>query len=215
MATLGVVIRTLNEAELIGTCLETLRRQRLPSTWTCSSWTAARRTRRSSIARSQGARVFELPPGDFDYSRSLNVGIERVRGELVLILSAHAVPVDDDWVAAHGRAVRRPARGRAWRAGRRPGTTRPGARSLRLRAPVRPTRRESTPPGHAGEMVFSNAASCIRRSAWQRRSRSRCPPPRTSSGRGAWWRRAGRWSTSRPRPSTTRTARARVRRRSG
>ena len=40
-------------------------------------------------------RDLELAPADFDYSAALNVGIEQVRGELVVSLSAHAIPIDD------------------------------------------------------------------------------------------------------------------------
>ena len=96
--TIGVVIRTLNEAELIGTCLETLGRQRSRFELDVLVVDSGSTDATLEIARSCGARILELPPGDFDYSKSLNDGIEQVRGDLVLILSAHAVPVDEHWV---------------------------------------------------------------------------------------------------------------------
>ena len=96
--TIGVVIRTLNEAELIGTCLETLRRQRSRFELDVLVVDSGSTDATLEIARSCGARILELPPGDFDYSKSLNDGIGQVRGDLVLILSAHAVPVDEHWV---------------------------------------------------------------------------------------------------------------------
>jgi glycosyltransferase involved in cell wall biosynthesis len=161
---LGVVIRTLNEAELIGACLEALRRQRGSFDLDILVVDSGSTDATLEIARSQGARVFELPPGDFDYSRSLNVGIERVRGSLVLILSAHAVPVDDEWVGRMAAPFADPAvAGVASR--QTPWEDAPWREVLRLSRQFNQTRREYA-PGHAGEMVFSNAASCIRRSAW-------------------------------------------------
>ena len=96
MATLGVVIRTLNEAALIGTCLEALRRQRSGFELDILVVDSGSTDATLEIVRSHGVRTHELPPGDFDYSSSLNVGIEAVAGELVVILSAHAVPVGDE-----------------------------------------------------------------------------------------------------------------------
>ena len=66
--TVGVVIRTLNEAELIGTCLETLGRQRSRFELDVLVVDSGSTDATLEIARSHGARILELPPGDFDYS---------------------------------------------------------------------------------------------------------------------------------------------------
>ena len=66
--TIGVVIRTLNEAELIGTCLATLERQRSRFTLDVLVVDSGSTDATLEIARSCGARVLELPPGEFDYS---------------------------------------------------------------------------------------------------------------------------------------------------
>ena len=95
----GVVIRTLNERELIGECLESLQRQRSHFDLDVLIVDSGSTDGTLEIAGSHGARIFRLPPGDFDYSKALNVGIELVRGDLVLCLSAHAIPVDDEWVS--------------------------------------------------------------------------------------------------------------------
>ena len=91
---IGVVIRTLNESALIGRCLQMLDEQRggfdLDVLVVDSGSTDATR----EIARDHGARIVELPPTQFDYSKALNLGIEEVSGELIVILSAHAIPVD-------------------------------------------------------------------------------------------------------------------------
>lgn len=163
--TVGVVIRTLNEAELIGTCLETLRRQRTRFELDVLVVDSGSTDATLEIARSCGARILELPPGDFDYSKSLNDGIGQVRGDLVLILSAHAVPVDEHWVERMTAPFEDPrVAGVASR--QRPWDDAPWREVLRLARQFGPTRRDY-PPASTDEMVFSNAASCIRRSAWR------------------------------------------------
>ena len=163
-AEIGVVIRTLDEAELIGACLEALRRQRGPFELDVLVVDSGSEDATMEIARSHGARTFELPPGEFDYSRSLNAGIERVRGSLVLILSAHTVPVDDEWVArmvapfADERVAAVASRQVPW-------PDAPWREVLRISRQFGKARREYS-AGDAYEIVYSNAASCIRRSVW-------------------------------------------------
>jgi hypothetical protein len=51
------------------------------------------------LAVRAGARVFTFPRGHFTYGRALNVGIELCRGEVVVFLSAHAIPTSTTWLA--------------------------------------------------------------------------------------------------------------------
>lgn len=52
-----------------------------------------------AVAKSFGARIVPIASGDFTYGRALNVGIAAARRPLVLILSAHSVPVGPSFVA--------------------------------------------------------------------------------------------------------------------
>jgi len=164
-AAIGVVIRTLDESDLIGRCLETLQRQRSQFELDILVVDSGSTDRTLEIAAAHGARIFNLPPHEFDYSKALNLGIERVRGDLVLILSAHAIPVDDEWIArmtapfedprVAGVASRQvPWDGAPWR---------------EVERLVRDFTTE--PATYSGEnvnqIVFSNAASCVRRSVWR------------------------------------------------
>lgn len=162
---IGVVIRTLNEAEHIATCLQTLARQRpgfdLDTLVVDSGSTDAT----VALARAHGARVHEISPDAFDYSKAINVGMEQVRGDLVVILSAHAVPVDDDWLAsmvapfADARVAGVASRQIPWDGA-------PLREVLRLAREFPETGRTYAEPD--GEPVlFSNAASCVRRSVWR------------------------------------------------
>jgi GT2 family glycosyltransferase len=117
------------------------------------------------IARSHGARIAELPPGEFDYSRSLNLGIEEVRGDLVVSLSAHAIPTDEGWlesVMAHfekshvaGVSTRQV-----------PWPDAPWQEVKRIAQAFGEEPRTYSRADAAG-LLFSNAASAIRRSVWQ------------------------------------------------
>jgi rhamnosyltransferase len=164
MQTVGVLMRTLNESELIGRCLDTLRRQRANVELDILVVDSGSTDSTVEIARSHGARIHTIAPDAFDYSTSLNVGIERLPHDLVLILSAHAVPIDDGWVAqmlspfddpsVAGVASRQvPWEGAPWLEVERLAQTFGGERIVYA--------------GAQDGILFSNAASCIRRSVWR------------------------------------------------
>jgi GT2 family glycosyltransferase len=161
---IGVVIRTLNESALIGRCLEMLGEQRGgfdPDVLVVDSGsTDATR----EIAREHGARVVELAPTQFDYSKALNLGIEEVSGDLILILSAHAIPVDANMLDKLVAPFDAPSV--AGVAARQvPWPDAPWQEVHRLRDQFGTTRREYSVEDDR-EVVFSNACSCIRRSVW-------------------------------------------------
>ena len=160
--TVGVVIRSLNESALIGTCLEALRAQAGAFDLDVLVVDSGSTDATVEIAREHGARVLELPPADFDYAKTLNLGIEEVRGDLVVVLSAHAVPLGDDWLARTTRWFGDP---RVAGVGSRqvPWPDAPWREVHRLAQQFGETSSTSA-DGHA--VIFSNAASVVRRAAW-------------------------------------------------
>lgn len=44
-------------------------------------------------------RIVHIQPEEFSFGRSLNLGFEKTRGELVVIASAHIYPVYPDWIS--------------------------------------------------------------------------------------------------------------------
>ena len=160
--TVGVVIRALNESALIGTCLEVLRAQVGAFEVDVLVVDSGSTDATVEIARSHGARVLELPPADFDYSSTLNLGIEEVDGDLVVVLSAHAIPIGCDWLARTTRWFDDPrVAGVASR--QVPWPDAPWMEVHRLGEQFGETTCTSA-DGH--DVVFSNAASVIRRAAW-------------------------------------------------
>jgi GT2 family glycosyltransferase len=161
----GVLIRTLNEDAFLGRCLDTLRRQdggfQLDFLVVDSGSTDAT----IGVALERGARVVELEPASFDYSTSLNVGMANVGGEVVISLSAHAIPVDDQWLLRmiapfeDSRVAGVASRQIPW-------PDAPWQEVHRLRQHFGTVRHRYTPQG-LDEIVFSNAASAILRDAWR------------------------------------------------
>lgn len=50
------------------------------------------------IAESFGAQVVHIPPQEFTFGRSLNLGVQAATRELIVIVSAHVYPVYPDWL---------------------------------------------------------------------------------------------------------------------
>jgi glycosyltransferase involved in cell wall biosynthesis len=51
-----------------------------------------------TVAQEHGARIVEMPKGDFTYGRALNIGIRQAKGEFICILSAHSLPIGQDFL---------------------------------------------------------------------------------------------------------------------
>jgi rhamnosyltransferase len=162
---IGVVIRTLDEGEFIDRCLETLYGQRGGHELDIVVVDSGSTDATVQLAEAGGARVVHMAPEDFDYSKALNVGIEEARGDLLVFLSAHAIPIDDTWLEHMLEPFEDPkvagvaSRQIAW-----PGA--PWSEVQRLTAAFGDTRRDYH-AGDADDLLFSNAASVIRRDVWQ------------------------------------------------
>ena len=163
--TIGVVIRTLNESELLGRCLETLKAQRGGFDLDVVVVDSGSTDNTIDIAREHGARVIEIAPADFDYSTALNVGINESRGELVVLLSAHAIPLDDLWLS-HMTAPFADERVAGVTGGQVPWPGAPWWEVVRLSRAFGDSRRAWADADSDG-LMFSNAASCIRRGDWR------------------------------------------------
>jgi rhamnosyltransferase len=161
----GVVIRTLDECALIGRCLETLAAQRGDFDLDVLVVDSGSTDATVEIARAHGARIINLAPGSFDYSKSLNLGIREVAGAVVLSLSAHAIPVDEGWLEAVTAPFERPeVAGVSTR--QVPWAGAPWQEVKRLAHTFGDEPRTYSSDDSEG-VLFSNAASAIRRSVWQ------------------------------------------------
>jgi rhamnosyltransferase len=98
----SVVIRAKDEAGSIGRALALLARQTLPHEVIVVD--SGSRDATPAIARERGAHVIEIPAADFTFGGALNTGAAVAAAPVVVALSAHAFPRDDEWlerVVAH------------------------------------------------------------------------------------------------------------------
>ena len=93
----SIVIRAYNEETHIGRLLEGIRHQTLKAVEVIlvdSGSTDAT----AAIAAQYGATLVHVPPAEFTFGRSLNLGLSAASCDLVIIASAHVYPVYPDWL---------------------------------------------------------------------------------------------------------------------
>ncbi|MFN7921734.1 MAG: glycosyltransferase family A protein [Bryobacteraceae bacterium] len=88
----SVVIRNRNEGEHLRRLLERMKIWRTQPLEVVVVDNASTDDSRK-IIEDMGARLVHLPEGQFTYGRATNLGFEHARGELVLMLSSHTVPL--------------------------------------------------------------------------------------------------------------------------
>ena len=164
---ISAVIRTLNEEERIGVLLDTLRAQKNAGADLEIVVVDSGSTDKTlAIVRQHKVKLIQIHPEEFNYSKALNLGIAESLGDFIFVLSGHTVPASRDWVSQMTQHFADPAvagvycRQKAWDdAGRHE-----RRRILATFGNVSRTITSST----EDEIAFSNAASCVRRSVWEK-----------------------------------------------
>ncbi len=98
---ISIIIRTLNEAEFLGDLLAMIARQRLPEGTRAEVVLVDSGSTDGTlgIARRAGARITTIDKAEFSFGRSLNRGCAAAKGAILVFISGHCVPVDEDWLA--------------------------------------------------------------------------------------------------------------------
>jgi glycosyltransferase involved in cell wall biosynthesis len=97
---LSVVIRCRNEARGLRNVLAALRAQRCAFAWEIVLVDNESEDDTRAMATDFGARVVTISRQEFTYGRAINRGIAATQGELILLLSAHALPLGEHFLAA-------------------------------------------------------------------------------------------------------------------
>jgi len=165
---LSYIIRTYNESKYIGKVIEAIRSQeRFGDAVEIVVVDSGSNDSTVEIVKKYGIELIEIPQKEFNYSRSLNLGIENSTGDLIAILSAHSVPSTNNWLQAmvthfEDRTVAGVyCRQIPW----------PNAdlfEVLRIERTFREKSRTFCKKTTNTDMNFSNAASCIRRIVWEK-----------------------------------------------
>jgi len=123
----------------------------------------------SPFGQAERCRIVTIPGSEFTHARSTNLGFREARGDLVVMLSQDALPLDAGWLgrliapmettagsdesavaAAFGRQIARPD------------VFPPERWQIEVDYPA-----EALPESNRGGVLFSNVNSVARRSAWQ------------------------------------------------
>lgn len=95
----SIVIRTLNEARYLDDLLVMIGRQRLRGLAHEVVLIDSGSTDGTvDIARRHGCRITTISKQEFSFGRSLNRGCDFARGDILVFISGHCVPVDEDWL---------------------------------------------------------------------------------------------------------------------
>lgn len=94
----SILIRTKNEADHIGRTLELIQEQAFQGSYEVIVIDSESTDGTRDIAQRYGVRLLKIPQHEFTYGRSLNLGVEKAKGEFVANLSAHAFPANSRWL---------------------------------------------------------------------------------------------------------------------
>ncbi|MCB1153611.1 methyltransferase domain-containing protein [bacterium] len=98
MAKAAVVIRAKNEARMIGETLKRVFAQHFDD-FEVIVVDSGSTDGTLDLVRATDAKLVEIKPEDFTYGRALNVGVAATNAPIVAFISAHAWPMDKDWLA--------------------------------------------------------------------------------------------------------------------
>jgi len=96
VVSISVIIRTYNEERYIKTCLGKVFSQQFPGSFEVIVVDSYSTDKTIAIARQFDTKIFYLP---YSSARSIDYGIERSEGEYIIVLSAHAIPADNEWMS--------------------------------------------------------------------------------------------------------------------
>lgn len=95
----SIIIRTLNEARYLDDLLTMIALQDVPRTEVETILIDSGSTDATcDIAARHGCRITRIAKADFSFGRSLNRAAALARGEVLVMISGHCVPVGRDWL---------------------------------------------------------------------------------------------------------------------
>ena len=166
--TISVVIRTKNEAKDIGKCLELIKNQSGQPLDIILVDSGSTDGTLEIVKQWQDVKIIEMPASEFTFGRSLNIGFEAAKGDVIASISAHAFPCDEYWLENNLKHFDNPDVAGVY-----------GKQVPHLDA-WPPVQREylsfygeqlrtQTDPDNSRDHIFSNANSAIRRHCWEKR----------------------------------------------
>lgn len=95
---LSIVIRCRNESQSLSEVFQALKAQRCNFPWEIVVVDNESSDNTLQLCREYNARVVSISAAEFTYGRALNLGIREAKGELILLLSSHSLPVGSNFL---------------------------------------------------------------------------------------------------------------------
>ena len=95
----SIIIRTYNEEKHLGNLLRAIKRQNYQD-YEIIIVDSGSTDKTLEITKEFGAKIFEIENRDFTFGYSLNLGAKEALGKFLVLISAHTLPVDNDWLAS-------------------------------------------------------------------------------------------------------------------
>jgi rhamnosyltransferase len=165
---ISIILRTYNEEKFIGRLFEVLNSQKNSTNYEFEVIVIDSSTDETpNIARRYNAQVIVLPQSEFNWAYALNLGIKNSTGDLILIMSAHAIPVDNTWLDLMTSPFSDEKTAGVY-CRQIPWPDAPWNEVYRLNKTFQDQSQRFDRSTSCEYMHFSNAASCIRRSIWEK-----------------------------------------------
>jgi 2-desacetyl-2-hydroxyethyl bacteriochlorophyllide A dehydrogenase len=157
----SIVIRAFNEERWLPDVLRAIDRQTYRD-FEVLLVDSGSMDRTREIAAAHGARIIRLRIDDFTFGHSLNLGIQEARGSLIAILSAHAIPTDEQWLERLVTPLRAPGTAMVFGGQRGHAVSKfSEARDFERVFPAKPQVMDDD------HVFVNNANSAIRRDLWE------------------------------------------------
>jgi len=159
---ISIIIRSKNEERFIAQALSAIFQQDIDLSFEVILIDSGSMDRTLDIVRRYAVRVYEIDSRQFSYGRALNYGASLAKGQYLINLSAHCIPINSGWMARLVNCLRSDSRFAATYGGQVPIK---GVNPFEER-----TLMAIFTPDHNGTIIapFSNANCAIRKETLER-----------------------------------------------
>lgn len=95
---ISIIIRTYNEEKYIEECLVKIFSQKVKHSFEVIIVDSESTDNTLVIVQKFPVKILSIKKKDFSFGKSLNYGCKNAKGELIVAISAHAIPIDDQWL---------------------------------------------------------------------------------------------------------------------
>lgn len=156
----SIIIRTYNEEEKIGKCLEAIFNQQVKFPFEIIIVDSESNDKTLEITSKFPVKIINIKKKDFSYGRALNIGCSASKGKYLVILSGHSVPFNKNWLCNLLKNFNNKKIAGVY--GKQVPFTDCGPLEKRMLAESWPTERQV----QTDNPFFSNANAAIRKNVW-------------------------------------------------